>query len=68
MADLDPENTIILETNKGKVVIQLRPDLAPDHVARIKELAREEFYDGIKFHHRPAARMAQGLAARRSPT
>ncbi|WP_196258362.1 peptidylprolyl isomerase [Pelagibacterium limicola] len=46
----DPENTIIMETTKGTVVIELRPDIAPNHAARIKELAREEFYDGIVFH------------------
>lgn len=46
----DPENTIVLETSKGTAVIELRPDLAPNHVARIKELAREGFYDGIVFH------------------
>ena len=46
----DAENTIIMETTKGKVTIELRPDLAPNHVARIKELAREGFYDGIVFH------------------
>ncbi|WP_313530335.1 peptidylprolyl isomerase [Shinella sp.] len=51
MAEIkDPENTIILETTKGKVVIQLLPDLAPGHVARIKELAREGAYDGVVFH------------------
>ncbi len=46
----DPENTLVLETNKGNVVIECRPDAAPNHVARIKELARQEFYDGIIFH------------------
>ena len=46
----DPENTLIMETTKGKVVISLLPDLAPGHVARIKELAREEAYDGVVFH------------------
>jgi peptidylprolyl isomerase len=46
----DPENTILLETSKGNVTIELRPDLAPGHVERIKELAREGFYDGIVFH------------------
>ena len=46
----DPENTIIMETTKGNVVIELRPDLAPGHVERIKELTREKFYDGIVFH------------------
>ncbi|HUH49862.1 MAG TPA: peptidylprolyl isomerase [Mycoplana sp.] len=51
MAEIkDPENTIIMETSKGKVVIQLLPDLAPDHVARIKELTREGAYDGVVFH------------------
>lgn len=46
----DPENTLVLETSKGTAVIELRPDLAPNHVARLKELAREKFYDGIVFH------------------
>ena len=46
----DPENTVILETTKGKVVIQLLPQVAPEHVARIKELARENAYDGVVFH------------------
>lgn len=46
----DLENTLYLELKDGRVVIQLRPDLAPDHVARIKELTREGFYDGIVFH------------------
>ena len=51
MAEIkDPENTIIMETTKGKVVIQLLPDLAPGHVARIKELTREGAYDGVVFH------------------
>ncbi len=46
----DPENTLIMETTHGKVVIEMRPDLAPGHVKHIKELVREGFYDGIKFH------------------
>lgn len=46
----DPENTLVLETSKGTVVIEMRPDLAPGHVERMKELARENFYDGIVFH------------------
>ena len=51
MAEIkDPENTIILETSKGKVVIELLPQVAPEHVARIKELAREKAYDGVVFH------------------
>ena len=64
MADL--ENTLNLEIAdhagkaKGKVVIALRPDLAPGHVARIKELAREKFYDGVVFHRVIEGFMAQG--------
>ena len=59
MAD-DPENTIIMTLEGGPVTIRLRPDLAPGHVARIKELAREGFYDGIKFHRVIPGFMAQG--------
>ena len=55
----DPENTLIIETSKGKVTIELRPDLAPQHVARIKQLAREKFYDGIVFHRVIDGFMAQ---------
>ena len=55
----DPENTLVMETTKGKVVIQLRPDLAPKHVERIKQLAREKFYDGIVFHRVIEGFMAQ---------
>ena len=51
MAEIkDPENTLIMETTKGKVVISLLPDLAPGQEARIKELARENAYDGVVFH------------------
>jgi cyclophilin family peptidyl-prolyl cis-trans isomerase len=61
MAEItDPENTLIMETTKGKVVIQLLPDVAPQHVARIKELAREKFYDGVVFHRVIEGFMAQG--------
>jgi len=56
---LDPENTIVMETTKGRVVIKLRPDLAPGHVERIKQLAREGFYDGIVFHRVIDGFMAQ---------
>ena len=59
MAIKDPENTLIMETTKGKVVIALRPDLAPKHVERIKMLAREKFYDGIVFHRVIDGFMAQ---------
>ncbi len=55
----DPENTIVMETTKGKVVIELFPDVAPNHVNRIKELSRENFYDGIVFHRVIDGFMAQ---------
>jgi peptidylprolyl isomerase len=55
----DPENTLIIETTKGTVTIALRPDLAPKHVERIKQLAREKFYDGIVFHRVIEGFMAQ---------
>ena len=55
----DPENTLIIETTKGRVVIALRPDLAPKHVERIKKLVREGFYDGIVFHRVIEGFMAQ---------
>jgi peptidylprolyl isomerase len=60
MADYkDPENTLVIETTQGKVVIELRPDLAPNHVEHIKKLARENFYDGIVFHRVIDGFMAQ---------
>jgi peptidylprolyl isomerase len=69
----DTENTLILETTQGPVTIEMRPDLAPGHVARIKELVREGFYDGIVFHRVIEGFMAQtgcphapALAASRS--
>ena len=55
----DPENTLLIETSKGPVVIELRPDLAPKHVERIKTLAREKFYDNVPFHRVIAGFMAQ---------
>ena len=55
----DPENTLILETTKGRVTIALRPDLAPNHVERLKTLARQGFYDGIVFHRVIDGFMAQ---------
>ena len=61
MADIkDPENALLLDLEHGRVIIELRPDLAPNHVARIKELAREGFYDGIVFHRVIEGFMAQG--------
>ncbi|MGH1417375.1 MAG: peptidylprolyl isomerase [Hyphomicrobiaceae bacterium] len=58
-SELDPENTLVLELSTGTVVIKLRPDLAPNHVARAKRLAREGFYDGIIFHRVIDGFMAQ---------
>ena len=55
----DPENTLVIETSKGRVVIALRPDLAPKHVERIKQLAREGFYNGVPFHRVIEGFMAQ---------
>ena len=55
----DLENTLYLELKDGRVTIEMRPDLAPNHVARIKELAREGFYDGIVFHRVIDGFMAQ---------
>ena len=55
----DPENTILMEMTHGTVTIALRPDLAPNHVARIKELSREGFYDGVVFHRVIEGFMAQ---------
>jgi peptidylprolyl isomerase len=58
MSDL--ENTLYMDLKDGRVVIVMRPDLAPKHVARIKELARQGFYDGVAFHRVIDGFMAQG--------
>ena len=55
----DLDNTIYLDLKNGRVTIELRPDLAPTHVARIKELVREGFYDGLKWHRVIEGFMAQ---------
>lgn len=55
-----PENTLFLDLKDGRVVIQMRPDLAPMHVARIKELVRQGFYDGLAFHRVIEDFMVQG--------
>ena len=60
MAEINhPENTLLMETSKGSVTIEMRPDLAPAHVSRIKELTRQGFYDGLKFHRVIDGFMAQ---------
>ena len=56
----DPENILHMDLDPGRVVIEMRPDLAPTHVARIRELAREGFYDGLAFHRVIEGFMAQG--------
>jgi len=56
---VEPENTLYLDLKDGRVVIELRPDLAPNHVARIKELVRQGFYDGLPFHRVIPGFMAQ---------
>ena len=58
-ADLDPENTLLIDLKDGQVVIELYPDTAPKHVARIKELARAGQYDGVAFHRVIEGFMAQ---------
>jgi peptidylprolyl isomerase len=54
-----PEDTLVLQTTQGTVVIAMRPDVAPNHVARIKELVRDGFYDGVVFHRVIEGFMAQ---------
>jgi peptidylprolyl isomerase len=58
-AGLDPENTILLDTTQGRIVIKLRNDIAPKHAERIKTLAREKFYDNVPFHRVIPGFMAQ---------
>jgi peptidylprolyl isomerase len=58
-AGLDPQNTVLLDTKYGRVVIKLRPDIAPKHAERIKLLTREKFYDNVPFHRVIAGFMAQ---------
>lgn len=58
-ANLDKANAIVIDTTKGRIVIQLRPDIAPKHAERIKLLAREGFYNNVPFHRVMAGFMAQ---------
>lgn len=55
----DPENALLLKLKDGDVIIEMYPDVAPNHVARIKELARQGFYNGLKFHRVIDGFMAQ---------
>ena len=59
-ADLDPNNTLYMDLKDGRVVIKLRPDLAPNHVAQVKKLVAMKFYDGTPFHRVIEGFMAQG--------
>jgi peptidylprolyl isomerase len=58
-AGLDPQNTLIITTNVGRIVVKLRTDLAPKHAERLKQLARDHFYDNVPFHRVIAGFMAQ---------
>ena len=58
-AGTDPQNTILIDTKYGRIIIKLRPDLAPKHAERTKQLARDKFYDNVPFHRVIAGFMAQ---------
>jgi peptidylprolyl isomerase len=58
-AGVDPQNALILDTTEGRIVIKLRSDIAPHHADRLKQLAREHFYDNVPFHRVIAGFMAQ---------
>jgi len=58
-AGADPQNTLLIDTSKGQIVVKLRNDIAPGHAERLKRLAREKFYDGVPFHRVIAGFMAQ---------
>lgn len=57
--EVSPENLLVIDTTKGRVLIELLPDMAPNHVERIKTLTRRGFYDGLKFHRVVEGFMAQ---------
>jgi len=58
-AGVDPQNALVIDTNVGRIVVKLRPDLAPQHAERLKQLARDKFYDNVPFHRVIAGFMAQ---------
>ena len=58
-AGADPQNTLLIDTKHGRIVVKLRPDLAPKHVERIKQLAREGYYNNVPFHRVISGFMAQ---------
>jgi peptidylprolyl isomerase len=58
-AGLDPQNALLIDTKYGRIVVKLRPDLAPKHAERLKTLAREKYYDNVPFHRVIPGFMAQ---------
>jgi peptidylprolyl isomerase len=58
-AGLDPQNTLVLDTTQGRIIIKLRSDIAPNHAQRLKQLARDHFYDDVPFHRVIDGFMAQ---------
>src|SRR5262249_61460648 len=58
-AGLDPQNTLVLDTTQGRIIIKLRTDIAPNHAQRLKQLARDHFYDNVPFHRVIDGFMAQ---------
>jgi peptidylprolyl isomerase len=58
-ANLDKDNALVIDTTKGRVIVKLRPDLAPKHVERIKQLARDGYYNNVPFHRVIDGFMAQ---------
>jgi peptidylprolyl isomerase len=57
---VDPQNLLVIETTKGRILVEMIPEVAPQSVARVKELAHEHFYDGLTFHRVVDGFMAQG--------
>jgi peptidylprolyl isomerase len=58
-AGVDPQNALVIDTTKGRIIIKLRTDLAPHHAERLKQLARDGFYDNVPFHRVMDGFMAQ---------
>jgi peptidylprolyl isomerase len=58
-AGADPQNTLIIDTTQGRIVVKLRNDIAPKHAERLKQLARDKYYDNVPFHRVIAGFMAQ---------
>jgi peptidylprolyl isomerase len=58
-AGADPQNTLVIDTTQGRIVVKLRNDIAPQHAARLRQLARDKFYDNVPFHRVIAGFMAQ---------